>query len=71
MPDDAEATSDVLTLTAEIVASYLGNASHVSAAEIPAIIKSVRDALSEGLIQTLALTSLLRRPRHPKCTAPG
>ena len=38
--------TDTLTLTAEIVASYFGKASHVSASEIPAIIKSVRAALS-------------------------
>ena len=44
MADD----NDVLTLTAEIVASYVGSASHVSAGEIPNIIKSVRQALSEG-----------------------
>ena len=49
MAYDSEAPStDTLTLTAEIVASYLGNASHVQASEIPAIIKSVRSALSEG-----------------------
>ena len=39
--------TDVLTLTAEIVASYLGSAAHVQASEIPAIIKAVREALSE------------------------
>ena len=39
--------TDVLTLTAEIVASYLGNAAHVQASEIPAIIKAVREALGE------------------------
>lgn len=44
MADD----TSVLTLTAEIVASYLGTASHVSAGDIPGIIKSVRQALSEG-----------------------
>ena len=49
MAYDNEATShDTLTLTAEIVASYLGNAAHVQASEIPAIIKSVRAALEEG-----------------------
>ena len=49
MAYDADAVStDTLTLTAEIVASYLGNASHVNASEIPAIIKSVRAALNEG-----------------------
>ena len=46
--DSEAASSDTLTLTAEIVSSYLGNASHVNASEIPAIIKSVRAALSEG-----------------------
>lgn len=44
MADD----NDILTLTAEIVASYVGSASHVSAGEIPNIIRSVRQALSEG-----------------------
>ena len=39
---------DVLTLTAEIVSSYVGNASHLNANDIPSIIKSVRAALSEG-----------------------
>ena len=38
---------DVLTLTAEIVASYVGANSHVQAAEIPNIIRQVRAALSE------------------------
>ena len=40
-------TTDTLTLTAEIVASYLGSSSHVKAEEIPAIIRSIREALSE------------------------
>ena len=44
MAEDA----DILTLTAEIVASYLGANSHVKAEEIPGMIKSVRAALSEG-----------------------
>ena len=49
MASDADTSpTDTLTLTAEIVASYLGNAAHVSAAEIPAIIRNVRAALSEG-----------------------
>ena len=48
MANDAEAASDTLTLTAEIVSSYLANASHVNASEIPALIKSVRAALNEG-----------------------
>ena len=42
------ADSDILSLTAEIVASYVGNAGHVNAAEIPNIIKTVRQALSES-----------------------
>ena len=42
-----ETTTDTLTLTAEIVASYLGANAHVKADEIPAIIRSVRAALSE------------------------
>ena len=49
MAYDAEASStDTLALTAEIVASYLSNASHVKAEEIPEIIRSIRAALSEG-----------------------
>ena len=39
--------ADTLTLTAEIVASYLGANAHVKADEIPDIIRSVRAALSE------------------------
>lgn len=46
MADDTSA-SDTLTLTAEIVSAYLGNATHVSAADIPNIIKNVRAALDE------------------------
>ncbi len=50
MADDAtlDSTSDVLDLTAEIVASYLGNNAHVKAEEIPGLIRSVRSALQEG-----------------------
>ena len=44
----AENQNDVLVLAAEITASYLGNASHVKADEIPDIIRSIRAALSEG-----------------------
>ena len=44
MAEDA----DTLTLTAEIVASYLGSNTHVKADEIPAIIRSVREALAES-----------------------
>ena len=43
-----ETTTDTLTLTAEIVASYLGANAHVKADEIPAIIRSIRAALSES-----------------------
>ena len=43
--DDSQ--SDILTLTAELVASYLGSNTHVPAAEIPNIIRSVRGALTE------------------------
>ena len=42
-----ETTTDTLTLTAEIVASYLGANAHVKADELPDIIRSVRAALSE------------------------
>ena len=38
---------DILTLTAEIVASYVGANTHVQAAEIPNIIRQVRSALTE------------------------
>ena len=40
-------SADVLSLTAEIVSAYLGKSAHVQAADIPAIIASVRQALSE------------------------
>lgn len=39
---------DILTLTAEIVASYVGANTHVQAAEIPNIIRQVRQALTES-----------------------
>ncbi len=39
---------DILTLTAEIVAAYVGTNTHVQAADIPAIIRSVRSALTES-----------------------
>ena len=38
---------DVLTLTTEIVASYVGANTHVQASEIPDIIRAVRAALME------------------------
>ena len=41
-------THDTLTLTAEIVASYLGANAHVKADEIPSLIRSVRMALAES-----------------------
>lgn len=41
-------TADALTLAAEIVASYLGSNTHVKSEEIPAIIRSVRQALTES-----------------------
>lgn len=40
-------TNDILTLTTEIVASFVGSSSHMKAEEIPALIRSVRQALSE------------------------
>lgn len=40
---------DVLTLTAEIVASYVGANTHVNAAEIPNIIRQIRAALMEDV----------------------
>ena len=48
MADDASHQyEEDLELTAAIVAAYLGNASHVQAAEIPELIRSVRQALRE------------------------
>lgn len=47
MAHDASST-DKLALTAEIVASYLGANAHVKAEEIPQLIRSVRQALSEA-----------------------
>ena len=44
----AENEIDTLTLTAEIVASYLGSGTRVSAEAIPDIIRSIRAALEEG-----------------------
>jgi predicted transcriptional regulator len=44
----ADEQNDILTLTAEITASYLGNASHVKAEDIPGLIRSIRQALSES-----------------------
>lgn len=45
-------TNDILTLTTEIVSSYVGSASHLNAADIPALIRSVRAALSEDATPT-------------------
>ena len=45
--EDAGPT-DVLTLTAEITAAYVGNANHVKAEEIPEIIRAIRLALTES-----------------------
>ena len=39
---------DTLTLTAEIVSAYVGNASRLNAADLPEIIRSVRRALDES-----------------------
>ena len=44
----ADEQNDVLVLTAEITASYLGNAAHVKAEDIPSIIRSIRSALTES-----------------------
>ena len=41
-------TNDILTLTTEIVASFVGNSAHLKAEEIPDLIRSVRAALSEA-----------------------
>ena len=45
MTDDA---NDILTMTTEIVSSYVGSNAHIQAADIPALIRSVRSALSES-----------------------
>lgn len=42
-----ESEQDILTLTTEIVASYLGNSAHINPSEIPGLIRSVRAALAE------------------------
>lgn len=44
----ADDQSDILTLTAEIAAAYVGNANHVKAEELPEIIRSIRAALTES-----------------------
>ena len=41
-------TNDILTLTTEIVASFVGNQAHMKAEEIPALIRAVRAALTES-----------------------
>lgn len=55
---------DVLTLTTEIVASYVGANTHVSAAEIPDIIRSVRAALMED-----GAPPAPAEPQHQKATS--
>ncbi len=55
---------DILSLTTEIVASYVGANTHVQAAELPAIIRSVRAALSETDAPPPAA-----EPDHAKATA--
>ncbi len=48
MADDADQNYDeTLELTAAIVAAYVGNASHVQAAELPELIRNVRQAMRE------------------------
>ena len=44
----ADEQNDVLVLTAEITASYVGSAAHVKAEDIPGIIRSIRSALMES-----------------------
>lgn len=55
---------DVLTLTTEIVASYVGANTHVQASEIPDIIRSVRAALMED-----ATPAAPAEPTHQKASA--
>lgn len=59
-----EERTDVLTLTTEIVASYVGTNTHVQASEIPDIIRSVRAALMEGGAPPAAA-----EPTHQKATS--
>ena len=54
---------DILTLTTEIVSSYVGNSSHMKAEEIPALIRSVRAALAED-----AAPAASAEPETPKAT---
>ena len=56
-------TNDILTLTTEIVASFVGSASHMNAADIPNLIRSVRAALSED-----AAASAPAEPETAKAT---
>ena len=55
---------DILSLTTEIVASYVGASTHVQASEIPEIIRSVRAALSET-----GAPAPPPAPEHHKATA--
>ncbi len=59
-----ETNSDVLVLTAEIVAAYVGNNAHVPASEIPTIIRSVREAL----LEKPASQAPAEAPPQPKAT---
>ena len=56
MADDPtiSSQSDILTLTAEITAAYLGNSSHVKPDEISGIIASIRSALAESSTPPMA-----------------
>ena len=59
MTDDA---NDVLTMTAEIVSSYVGANALIQAADIPALIRSVRAALSESDAPTVVAEPKAAKP---------
>ena len=50
----ADDANDILTMTTEIVSSYVGSNAHIQATDIPALIRSVRAALSESDAPTAA-----------------
>lgn len=56
-------TTDILTLTTEIVASYVSNTTHLKIEEIPALIRSVRAALSEDAVPVAPA-----EPKTPKAS---
>ena len=73
MADDASVSmqSDILTLTAEITAAYLGNSPHVKAEEIPSIITSIRSALAESSAAPESDVALRLPVPSPRCMGPA